>query len=219
MIIKGITRDAVLFSATALLASISSFACTGPACPCESLGQAIAKVAGAEVADANEHVNLFDAQLMGDQEFMREALEDGAAKVMLGQLAQRKSGSADIKQFGQKMALDQTQLSELLMQRVAKLLGVPTPKDLSRKNKQLAASLEALSGAQFDQAYIKAVVKDQKQDLKKSSGEQDTTQNQSVKIAAEQGANLIQQHLELIQRIAEDHAVVAENHDISIGMR
>lgn len=219
MITKGITRDVVLFSTAVLLASVSSVACTGPTCPCESLGQAIAKVAGAEVADANGHVSLFDAQMMGDQEFMREALEDGAAKVMLGQLAQRKSESADIKEFGQKMALDQTQLSELLMQRVAKLLEVTTPKDLTRKNKQLAASLEALSGPQFDQAYIKAVVKDQKQDLKKYSGEQDTTQNQSVKIAAEQGAHLIQQHLELIQRIAEGHAVVAANHDISIGMR
>jgi putative membrane protein len=183
------------------------------------LEQALSKIMAFEVQETNSQAVPFNPQLLGDQEFVREALEDGAANVLLGQLALQRSQSDDIRQFGQNMAHDHTQLSEQVTQRVAKLLGVLAPNGPSRKGKRLAASLEALSGSQFDEAYIKAMVKDQKQTLKKFSGEADQAQDARVKIVAEQGTNLISKHLELLQRIAESHNVVAENHPILIGIK
>src|ERR1700755_994912 len=51
-------------------------------------------------------------QNMSDQAFLSKALHGGMAEVQLGQLAQEKSQSSDVKEFGQKMVQDHTQLGE-----------------------------------------------------------------------------------------------------------
>ena len=151
-----------------------------------------------------------NAQNMDDQDFVRKALEGGAAEVQLGQLAQQKSQSDDVKQFAQKMVLDHTALGDKVMKPVAQQLGVKEPKGLSKKDKQLMASLGQLSGTAFDQEYIKAMVKDHKQDLKDFKGEAEMSQNPTVKKAAEEGETLISQHLQMIEQIAQKHNVEAE---------
>jgi putative membrane protein len=147
-----------------------------------------------------------DQQAMADQAFVRKALEGGVAEVQLGQLAQQKSQSDDVKQFGQKMVEDHTQLGEQ-MKPIAQQLGVREPKGPSKKDKELAAKLEGLSGQQFDEAYIQAMVKDHKQDLKEFKNAAQTTQNPNVKQVAQQGVGVISQHLQMIQQIAQNHNV------------
>lgn len=151
--------------------------------------------------------NAPNTQALEDQDFVRKALEGGAAEVQLGQLAQQKSQSADVKQFGQKMVQDHTQLGDQVMKPVAKQLGVKEPNGLSKKDRQLVASLEALSGPQFDQEYIKAMVKDHKQDLKEFKSEAQMAQDPNVKKAAAEGTNVISQHLQMIEQIAQSHNV------------
>jgi len=153
--------------------------------------------------------SLANQQATADQAFVRKALEGGAVEVQLGQLAQQKSQSEDVKQFGQKMVEDHTQLAEQ-MKPIAQQLGVKEPKGPSKKDKQLIAKLEGLSGPQFDEAYIQAMVKDHKEDLKEFKDEAQAAQNQNVKQAAQQGAGVISQHLQLIQQIAQSHYVATE---------
>ena len=150
-----------------------------------------------------------DLRALGDKEFVREVLEDGATKVILGQLAQKKSQSDDVKQFAQTMAQDNSQLNDLVFAKVAKLVGVEEPKGLSKKDKQLVASLEALSGSQFDEAYIKLMVKEHQQDLKAFTTEANNTVDPSMKIAAQLGTNVISEHLGSIQLVAQKHNAVA----------
>jgi putative membrane protein len=146
-------------------------------------------------------------QAIDDQDFVRKALEGGAAEVQLGQLAEQKSQSDDVKQFGQKMVQDHTQLGDQVIKPVAKQLGVKEPKGLSKKDKQLVASLEGLSGPQFDQEYIRAMVKDHQQDLKDFKSEAQMSQDPNVKKAAEEGTNVTSQHLQMIEQIAQNHNV------------
>jgi putative membrane protein len=145
-------------------------------------------------------------QALADQAFVKKALEGGTAEVQLGQLAQQKSQSDDVKQFGQKMVEDHTQLGDQ-MKPIAQQLGVKEPKGPSKKDKQLMAKLEGLSGQQFDEAYIQAMVKDHKQDLKEFQNEAQNAQDPNVKQAAQQGAGVISQHLQTIQQIAQSHNV------------
>jgi putative membrane protein len=93
------------------------------------------------------------------------------------------------------------------MKPVALQLGVKEPKGPSKKDKELAAKLEGLSGQQLDEAYIQAMVKDHKQDLKDFKQAAQTTQNPNVKQAAQQGVGVISQHLQMIQEIAQKHNV------------
>lgn len=148
-------------------------------------------------------------QSMSDQAFVSKALQGGDAEVQLGQLAQQKSQSNDVKDFGQKMVQDHTQMGEQ-MKPIAQQLGVKEPKGLSKKDKQLVAKLQGLNGTQFDDVYIQAMVKDHKKDLSEFKQEADMTQNPNLKQAAQQDAQVISQHLEMIQQIAQSHNVSTE---------
>jgi putative membrane protein len=148
-------------------------------------------------------------QAIADQTFVRKALEGGAAEVQLGQLAQQKSQSDDVKQFGQKMVEDHTQLGDQ-MKPIAKQLGVKEPKEPSKKDKQLMSKLQSLSGPQFDEAYIQAMVKDHNQDLKEFKDAAQMAQDPNLKQVAQQGVGTISHHLQMIQQIAQSHNVSVE---------
>ena len=106
---------------------------------------------------------------------------------------------------------DFTEFFNLIAGSNFKQLGVKEPSGLSKKDKQLVASLEQLSGPQFDQEYIKAMVKDHKQDLKEFESEAKMSQDPNVKKAAEEGTNVISQHLQLIEQIAQSHNVAVDS--------
>jgi putative membrane protein len=114
------------------------------------------------------------------------------------------------------MVEDHTQLGEQ-MKPIAQQLGVKEPKGPSKKDKQLMAKLEGLSGPQFDEAYIQAMVKDHQEDLKEFKDEAQTAVNRNVKQAAQQGAGVISQHLQLIQQIAQTHNVTVEDKSKTAG--
>ena len=143
---------------------------------------------------------------MQDKSFVKKAAEGGLAEVRLGELAQQKSNSQDVKEFAQKMVNDHTQLNNQ-MQPIAQQMGVSSPQGLSKKDKKEIAKLENLSGQQFDEAYIKYMVKDHKKDLSEFKDEASRTQNPQLKNAAQQGAQVIDQHLQLAERLAKDHNV------------
>lgn len=141
---------------------------------------------------------------MQDKAFVRKAEEGSMAEVQLGKLAQEKSNSEDIKQFGAKMVEDHTQLSNQIKP-IAQQMGVSSPTELSKKDKETVSKLENLSGAEFDKAYIKDMMKDHKKDLSEFKGTAQRTQNTQLKEAAQQGAQVIDQHLQMIQEIAKNH--------------
>ena len=147
-------------------------------------------------------------QNMADRAFVKKALEGGQTEVQLGQLAQQKSQSDDVKQFGQKMVQDHTQLGDQ-MKPIAQQLGVKPPDGPSKKDKEMVAKLEALSGPQFDEAYIQAMLKDHKKDLSDFKDEAQATQNPALKQTAQQGSTVIAGHLQAIQQIAQSHNVTA----------
>lgn len=149
-------------------------------------------------------------QNFGDQAFVSKALEGGVAEVQLGQLAQQKSQSNDVKQFAQKMVSDHSQMGEKWFKPVAKQMGVSEPKGPSKKDKKLIEKLQGLSGQQFDTEYIQAMVKDHKEDLKDFQSEAQMAQDPTVKQIAQQGSTVIQQHLQLIEQIAQAHNVPVE---------
>lgn len=142
-------------------------------------------------------------QADNDKSFVKKALQGGNAEVQLGQLAQRNGQSEDVKHFGAKMVTDHSALDNKLTP-AASQLGV-SPGGTSHKDKQLISKLENLSGPQFDNEYMKAMVKDHQHDLKDFQKEAQTTQNPQLKQDAQEGATVISQHLQLAEQIAKKH--------------
>jgi putative membrane protein len=145
----------------------------------------------------------------GDQIFVESIFKSDAAEVELGQLAQQKSQSDDVKQFGQKMVLNRTKLDEQLKP-IADKLDVSKPKEPSKKDKQLIAKLSALSGPQFDEEYLKAVVKDNQQDVKDFKTEADSAQDPNLQQAAKMDEPVLAQHLQAAEEIAQAHNVALD---------
>jgi putative membrane protein len=137
-----------------------------------------------------------------DKKFVKEAMEGGMAEVKLGQMASEKGNSPDVKEFGQKMVTDHTKLNDQ-MKPIASQMGIQPPAELPAKDKALQTKLEGLSGDAFDKAYMSAMVKDHKKDLAEFQKEASSGKNPQVKDAAQQGAQVIQQHLQMAQDVAQ----------------
>jgi putative membrane protein len=141
-----------------------------------------------------------------DKMFVKKALQGGMAEVQLGQLTLQKSQNDQVKQFAQRMVDDHTKMGEQ-MKPVAQQIGVSEPDGISKKDKSTMAKLQGLSGPAYDQAYIKDMVKDHKQDLSEFQTEASSGHDQTVKDAANQGSKIIAEHLQMIQQIAKDQNV------------
>src|SRR5271166_1997335 len=69
-----------------------------------------------------------------DQTFVNEASQGGEMEVKLGQLAERKGSSSEVKEFGAHMVTDHTRLNKELGS-VATSIGLTVPPDLSEDQK------------------------------------------------------------------------------------
>jgi putative membrane protein len=141
-----------------------------------------------------------------DRMFVGKAMQGSMAEVQLAQLTLQKSDNTQVKQFAQQMIDDHTRLNDQ-MKPVAQQLGVSVPTEVSKKDRKVMASLQGLSGTAYDQAYIKDMVKDHKQDLSEFQAEASSGQDQTVKDAANQGSKVIAQHLQMAQQLAKDQNV------------
>jgi putative membrane protein len=150
-----------------------------------------------------------NAAAPADQMFVASIFQSDAAEVQLGQLAQQKSQSDDVKQLGQRMVENRTKLDEQLKP-IADKLDVSKPKEPSKKDRQLIARLGSLTGSQFDEEYLKAVVKDNQQDVKNFNTEAQTAQDPNLQQAAKMDAPVLAQHLQSAEQIAQTHNVAID---------
>jgi len=141
-----------------------------------------------------------------DKMFVKKAMQGNIAEVQLGQLTLQKSSNDQVKKFAQKMIDDHTKMNEE-MKPVADQLHADVPTEVSKKDKSLISKMQSLSGPAYDQAYIKDMVKDHKQDLSEFQSEASSGQDPTVKDAASQGSRVIAEHLQMIQQIAKDQNV------------
>jgi len=80
--------------------------------------------------------------------------QSNMAEIETGKMALKKSSNADVKAFAQLMIDDHTKgLEETKKVAAAKKVTLPTEPDIAHQ--KLAAELDALSGARFDEAYAK----------------------------------------------------------------
>jgi putative membrane protein len=138
-----------------------------------------------------------------DKMFVKKAMQGNIAEVQLGELTLKKSNNDQVKRFAQTMIDDHTKLNEQ-MRSVALQLSVEIPTEASKKDKSLMNKMQALSGTAYDQAYIKEMVKDHKQDLSEFRME---ASNGNLKDPATQGSKIISEHLQMAQQLAKDQNV------------
>jgi putative membrane protein len=94
-----------------------------------------------------------------DRDWVNEQLADGDAEVRLGRLAQERAASADVRAFGGTMVEDHT-MAGTELKRIATSHNVAPSADDRDDHDDLFDRLSTLTGAEFDRAYMDAMVDD-----------------------------------------------------------
>jgi putative membrane protein len=153
---------------------------------------------------ANSSTNAMSGQSnklsSADRKFMDKAAQGGMAEVQLGQLATQKANAPEVKQFGQRMVDDHTKANDELKQ-LASQKGVTLPTTMDKSSQKEYDRLSKLSGAQFDQEYMKHMVSDHKKDVSEFKSEANKSKaDADVKQWAQKTLPTLQEHLTLAQQ-------------------
>jgi putative membrane protein len=132
-----------------------------------------------------------------DTDFILAAAQGGMTEVKLGELAAQKGMRDDVKGFGQMMVKDHTAINNDL-KALATLKGVTLPDSLDAKHQGMVDKMGALTGSEFDDAYIASMVKAHTKDAKAFKGESAATQNADIKSFLDKSIPVVEQHLKHI---------------------
>ena len=132
-------------------------------------------------------------------DFMQNAAQSGLAEVELGRLASTKGTNAEVKKFGQMMVAEHTKANTEL-KGVAGKKNVTLPNDLGSHQSTLD-ELKGLSGADFDKAYVEAMVDAHESDVKAFQAQADKSADPDVKAFAAKSLPVLQKHLEAVKAL------------------
>ena len=137
---------------------------------------------------------------MSDKKFIEDAAQGGMTEVQLGQIAEQKGNSPDVKEFGAHMVADHSKANDDLKS-LAQAKGVAVPSELDHKHQAMVNHLQSLSGPAFDHAYIHSMVRAHEADAAAFKKTADTTQDPDLKAFASKTLEVVQSHLTMVQDI------------------
>lgn len=139
-----------------------------------------------------------------DQQFLKEVGQGNLAEVQLGQLASQRAQHVAVKEFGRWMASAHGFANRELATITERMHGTAPPTALDAEAQATMQKLQGLSGPQFDQAYLQAMVQDHRKDLRAYQQEAQGGQDHLVKTYARNMAPAIQEHLQEAQDLQHD---------------
>jgi len=121
-------------------------------------------------------------------------------EVRLGQAAQSKASNTTVKQFGQRMVNDHTNLENQLSS-LATTNGLTLNQNMSSKHQDQVNRLNKLSGQAFDSAYMTMMVQDHQEDIAKFQTQSQSAKSTQVRTLATNALPVLQQHLSLATQV------------------
>jgi putative membrane protein len=137
------------------------------------------------------------------QKFISSAVQGDIAEVEVGKLAQGKSQSEAVKQFGAMLVKEHGE-HKTKAEQVANELGVKPPNGSSISQKVTYAKLKMLSGTSFDKSFARAMVKDHQQDIKEYQKE--ASKDDAAGKLAKETLRALQKHLQIAQSLEKQTA-------------
>jgi putative membrane protein len=135
-----------------------------------------------------------------DWTFATKAAAGGIAEVQMGQLAQQKAASPQVKQFGQRMVTDHSQANQELQQ-IAQQQNLTLPTQPDSKDRATEAQFRGMNGTAFDTAYAHDMVSDHQQDIALFRTEAASGTDPALKGFAQKYLPMLQHHLQMAEAI------------------
>ena len=145
--------------------------------------------------------------------FLTKAMEMNQAEINLSRMAESKAQDQKVKDYAEMMVQDHTQALEKIRSAAG---GSESEAPLSKEHQQMSDRLSRLSGAQFDKAYMDAMVRDHQQAVQAFQHEANTgTGNTRQKPGTNNtsDADIARELLPTLQK----HLTQAEKIDRSVG--
>ena len=147
-----------------------------------------------------EQAGMAGAMNSKDRDFLMDAAMGGLMEVELGRLAAQQGASDAVKQFGQRMVDDHSKANTELTT-LATSKGITLPTAIDDKHRQQVTTLSALSGADFDRAYSKMMLKDHEKDVSEFEKQSMKGTDPDVKAFASKTLPTLQEHLTMVRAL------------------
>ena len=134
-----------------------------------------------------------------DAAFIAKAANGGMTEVELGKLAAEKGASQEVKDFGNQMVKDHSKANDELKE-VAGKMNVMVPEKVDAKHQATIEKMSALTGAAFDKAYVKGMVKAHKEDIALFESADKEVKNEDLKKFIENTLPVMKEHLAMIEK-------------------
>src|ERR1041384_1712916 len=142
------------------------------------------------------------------QKFISSAIQADYAEIDMGKLAQEKGQSQAVKDYGAMLVTDHTAHLDKAKQ-VASQLGIDPPTGASGGQKASYLKMKMLSGASFDKAFAKDMVKDHQADVKEF--QQQASKGGAAASFAQESVPTLQAHLQKARELQQQLAASPES--------
>jgi putative membrane protein len=146
-----------------------------------------------------------------DRRFLQDAAAGAVLEIELGRMAAERGTTEQVRQFGRRMADDQSQASEQLRS-IAQSKGVPLPDSLDAKRRKEVEGLQKLSGMQFDQAYMRLMLEDHQRDIRDFRKTAQQGSDPNVKSFASSSLPRLHDHLAMVREAEKSVKVTDRTH-------
>jgi putative membrane protein len=136
-----------------------------------------------------------------DKEFVEKAAKGGMMEVQLGKYAEENAKSEDVKKFGSRMAEDHGKANDELKQLAGKK-GIKVPDNMGSKHQATMDRLKKVSGAEFDKAYMKEMVKDHTKDVSEFRKAGKNLPDKDLREWANKTLPVLEEHLQQAKEIS-----------------
>jgi putative membrane protein len=139
-----------------------------------------------------------------DRDFVMDAAMSSMLEVELGRIAAQQGASESVKRFGQMM-VDHHQKANTELMTLASSKGVTLPTTLDEKHQQQLTKLQGLSGAEFDRAYARLMVREHRDAVSDFEKENSRGTDTDLKAFAGKTLPTLQEHLRMARALEDEH--------------
>jgi putative membrane protein len=129
-----------------------------------------------------------------DNQFVMKAASGGLMEVELGKLAQAKASNPKVKEFGSMMVTDHSKANDELKS-LAQSKGITLPGTMTDEHQKHVKDLGEKTGDDFDEAYMKMMVDDHKEDVDHFEDCSKDSKDADLKAFATKTLPVLQKHL------------------------
>jgi len=151
-----------------------------------------------------------------DKTFVKNAASGGRMEVELGQMAQTKAKSQQVRDFGARMVKDHGKANDEL-KKLVRQKGMSVPENLELKHNAMVVMLKPLPAEQFDKQYMQHMVSDHMKDVAEFRQALQTVTDPDLKGWAEKTLPVLEKHLQLAKEVATKVGVDQEKIDSKTG--